>query len=136
MQPAAAGRARPERARPERAWAAPGRRASLWPERRPAGPGLTGGDRGGGGLPIGTQRHVGFSAGFQPDAENLVEFDDVALESKARARHVQPPHPGGARPDLGDGLVPVGIQVRAPAGERARIMLAQVLLVPDLETRA
>src|SRR5262245_28472197 len=95
-----------------------------------------GGDGGWGGLPVGAQRHVGASVGVQPDPEDLVQFHDVVIEADARARHVQPPHPGGARPDLGDGLVPVGIQVRAPGRERPCVVLAQVLLVPDLESCA
>ena len=40
-------------------------------------------DRGGRGLPVGTQRHVGLSVGFQPDPEDLVELHDVAVEAEA-----------------------------------------------------
>src|SRR5207244_3135913 len=42
---------------------------------------------------------------------------------------------GGALADLGDRLVPVGVQVRAPGRQGPRIVFAQVLLVPDLEPR-
>jgi len=59
----------------------------------------------------------------------------VGVEAEPRARHVQPPHPGGALADLLDRLVPVRVQVRAPGRQGLRVVLAQVLLVPDLEAR-
>ena len=37
------------------------------------------------------------------------------------------------KPNLGDGLVPVLDQVRAPVAQRHRVVLAQVLLVQHLE---
>jgi hypothetical protein len=71
----------------------------------------------------------------QPDAEHLVQLDVVGDEAEPRARHVQPPDPGGALADLLDRLVPVRVQVRAPGRQGLRVVLAQVLLVPDLEAR-
>jgi len=62
-----------------------------------------------------------------------VQLDVVGIEAEPRARHVQPPHAGGALADLLDRLVPVRVQVRAPGGQGLRVVLAQVLLVPDLE---
>ena len=44
---------------------------------------LASGDRGGRGLPVGAQRHVGRSVGGQAHPEDLVEFYDVALEAEA-----------------------------------------------------
>src|SRR5580693_1181829 len=84
-------------------------------------------------LPVGAQRHAGGAAGGQPDAQHLVQLDLVALETEPGSGHVQPPDPGGARPDISHRLVVVRVQVRAPGGEGLRIVLAQVLLVPYLE---
>ena len=62
-----------------------------------------------------------------------MQLDDVALEPEPRAGHVEPPHPGRALADLGHRLVPVRVEVGAPAGQGHRVVLAQVLLVPHLE---
>jgi hypothetical protein len=62
-----------------------------------------------------------------------MQLDVVAVEAEPRTRHVQPPDPGGALADLGDRLVPVRVQVGAPGGQGLGVVLAQVLLVPDLE---
>src|SRR5436305_769493 len=67
-------------------------------------------------------------------AEHLVQLDRVALEAEPRPGHVERPHPRTLRPDLGDRLVPVGTEVGAPPGECPRVVLAEVLLVPHLET--
>ena len=48
-------------------------------------------------------------------------------------REVQPPHPGLAQADLGDGLVPVRLEVLQPAGQRHRVVDPQILLMLDLE---
>jgi hypothetical protein len=69
----------------------------------------------------------------QPDAEHLVQLDVVAVEAEPRACHVQPPDPGGALADLLDRLAPVRVQVRAPGRQGPGVVLAQVLLVADLE---
>ncbi len=63
-----------------------------------------------------------------------MQLDVVGVEAEPRACHVQPPHPGGALPDLLDRLVPVRVQVRAPGRQGPRVVLPQILLVPDLET--
>jgi hypothetical protein len=62
-----------------------------------------------------------------------VQLDVVGVEAEPRARHVEPPHPRRPRPDLLDRLAPVRVQVRAPSRQGLRVVLAQVLLVPDLE---
>ena len=64
-----------------------------------------------------------------------MQLDVVRVEPEPRPRHVQPPHPGGALADLLDRLVPVRVQIRAPRRQGLRVVLAQVLLVPDLEAR-
>ena len=99
----------------------------------PGSPGLSG--RGRPRLPVGPQRHARRPVLAEPHAEDLVQLDLVALEAEPRPGHVQPPDPGRALADLGDRLVPVLVQVRAPAGQRLGVVLAQVLLVPDLEAR-
>ena len=72
--------------------------------------------------------------GVRLDREHLVQLDLVGLEAHPRAGHVQAPDPRGALADLGDALVPVVGEVLAPAGQRHRVVLAQVLLVAHLET--
>src|SRR5215471_7475111 len=86
-------------------------------------------------VPVRAQRHPRPPVRLEPDAEDLVQRDHVPLETEAAARHVQPPHPGRALTDLGDRLVPVGVEVGAPPGQGQGVVLAQVLLVPDLEPR-
>jgi hypothetical protein len=66
-------------------------------------------------------------------AQHLVQLDVVAVEAEPRARHVQPPHPAVPWPTSCDRLVPVRVQVGAPGGQGLGVVLAQVLLVPDLE---
>src|SRR5216683_3706064 len=39
-------------------------------------------------LPVGPQRHARLAFAAQPDAEDLVQLDDVALEPEPRAGHV------------------------------------------------
>ena len=48
--------------------------------------------------------------------------------------HVQAPYFRGGKPDLGDRLVPVIDEVRAPVPQRQGVVRAQVLLVQHLET--
>src|SRR3954452_7887601 len=67
------------------------------------------------------------------DTEHLVQLDGVSLEPELGAGHVHGPDPRAARTDLGDRLVPVLREVRAPSGESLRVVLAKVLLVPHLE---
>ena len=57
----------------------------------------------------------------------------VPVETEPRTGHVKAPDPGGTGPDFGDGFLPVRVQVRAPGGERHRVVLAEVFLVPDLK---
>ena len=67
------------------------------------------------------------------DREHLVQLHDVGLEAQPRAGHVQAPHLGGGQPDLFDRLVPVLDEVGAPVAQRQRVVVAQVLLVHDLQ---
>src|SRR5580692_6682465 len=84
-------------------------------------------------LPVGAQRHAGGAVRLELHAEHLVQLDVVAVEAEPRARHVQAPDPGRALAYLLDRLVPVRVQVGAPGGQGLGVVLAQVLLVPDLE---
>src|SRR5215467_7500229 len=115
----------------------------VWPPPRPwahpevavpAPPALAG-HRLGRPLPVRAQRHPRVARRVELDPEDLVQRDHVPLEPESRAGHVQPPHPRRARTDLGDRLVPVGVEVGAPPGQGEGVVLAQVLLVPDLEPR-
>lgn len=65
--------------------------------------------------------------------EHLVQLDHVAGEAHPRSGKIEAPHPGLAGADLRDGPVPVVIEVGRPVLEGQRIVLAQVLRVPDLE---
>src|SRR5580698_7893689 len=84
-------------------------------------------------LPVGPQRHAGPAIRAELDAEDLMQLDLVALEAEPRPGHVQPPHTGRSLADFGHCLVPVVVQVGAPGGQRLGVVLAQVLLVPDLK---
>ena len=84
-------------------------------------------------LPVGPQRHVRRAVLVQSHAEHLMQLDMVTVETETGAGHVQPPYPRGALADLLDRGVPVVVEVGAPGGERLRVVLAQVFLVPDLE---
>src|ERR1022692_4204932 len=108
-------------------WLSPSPKATARPTERLSGPGQR--------FPVGAQRHAGLAGSFEPDAEYLVQLDLIPLETEPRACHVQPPDPRRGRPDLGDRLAPVRVQVGAPAGQGHRVVLAQILLMPDLETR-
>src|SRR3984957_14661220 len=104
MPPFSAMRARPALTRPARL-PPPG-----WP---PGPPPMVSAGRGhlGQRLPVGPQRHPGLALGPQPDAEHLVQLDDVALEPEPRSGHVEAPHPGGALANLGYRFVPVRVEV-------------------------
>jgi hypothetical protein len=62
-----------------------------------------------------------------------MQLDLVALETEPRAGHVEPPDPRGAVAYLGHRLVPVRLEIGAPAGQCSGVMLAQVLRMPYLE---
>src|SRR5260221_359504 len=84
-------------------------------------------------LPVGAERNAGPAGGAQLDPENLVQLDLVAVEPQPRPGHIEPPDPGGSLTDLGNGLLPVLVKVGAPGGKGERVVLPQVLRVPDLE---
>jgi tetratricopeptide (TPR) repeat protein len=86
------------------------------------------------GLPVWAQRHAGRAVLLQLDTKDLVELNSVAVEAQLRTSHVEPPDAGGAHADLLNRFLPVRVQVGAPGSERLGVMLAQVLLVADLET--
>ena len=73
------------------------------------------------------------AAVVQFDRQNLVQLNHIRLEAKPRPGHVQAPHLGGGKPDLGDRLVPVLDEVGAPVPQRHRVVLPQVLLVHHLQ---
>src|SRR5690349_20911650 len=84
-------------------------------------------------LEVEPQRHVRAPVLVRSDAQDLVELDPVELEAEPGSGHVEPPDPRRALADLGHRLVPVGVEVAAPARERLGVVLAEVLLVADLE---
>src|SRR6266446_2673349 len=84
-------------------------------------------------LPVGAEGHAGLAVGGQLDAQYLVQLDLVAVEPQPRPGHIEPPDPGGSLTDLGNGLLPVLVKVGAPGGKSARVVLPQILRVPDLE---
>src|SRR5439155_18497973 len=59
--------------------------------------------------------------------------DFASFEGQPTGRQVQGPHPGATGAGLRDGAVGVRIQVRAPGCQGGRVVLAQVLGVPDLQ---
>ena len=81
-----------------------------------------------------TQREPRRPALAELHTQHLVELDVVDVEADPGRRHVELPHTSPAQSDFGDGLLPVGVEIRAPVAARHRVVLAQVLLVPRLET--
>ena len=81
----------------------------------------------------GTQREAGAGVRAELDPQHLVQLDVVHVEPDLARGHVEPPHPSPSLAGLLDAGVPVLLEVRRPAGERPRVVLAQVLLVADLE---
>src|SRR6187200_685713 len=88
---------------------------------------------GGSSEPGGTEREPGIPVRVGLDGEHLVQLDLVALERQPRPGHVEPPDLRGALTHLAHALVPVGLEVLAPALEGQRVVLAEVLLVAHLE---
>lgn len=72
--------------------------------------------------------------GAELDGEDLVQLNDVAFEAQSRPGHVETPDTCGAFTDLGDAGIPVVDEVLAPSGEGECVVLAQILLVPHLES--
>ena len=64
-----------------------------------------------------------------------MQLNGVQIESQSRRRHVQAPDPCRAQARFGNRLIPVRFQVVAPVLEGECVVLAEVLLVPDLEAR-
>src|SRR4051812_32051406 len=65
--------------------------------------------------------------------EDLVQLDLVALEVEPGAGEVDLPDLRPRSADLGDRLVPVGLEVAAPSGAGHAVVLAEVLEVAHLE---
>ena len=65
--------------------------------------------------------------------QDLVQLDLVALEGDPPARHGETPDLRGALTGLPDALVPAGHEVLAPRLASQCVVLAELLLVPDLE---
>ena len=64
-----------------------------------------------------------------------MQLDPTALEAQPRPGHVHAPDAGRRLAHLLDAGVPVLLEVAAPLGEGERVVLAEVLLVADLEAR-
>src|SRR4051794_3752365 len=89
------------------------------------------------GLEPGAQGYAGFAVGAvrrDLDAQDLVQLDPAGDEPEPGCGHVQPPDSRLPRADLTDGLVPVRLEIGAPVPQREGVVLAEVLLVTDLET--
>ena len=68
-----------------------------------------------------------------PDAEHLVDARAALLEVHRGRRHVEQPHPGPARADEADRLVPARLEVGDPGPQGERVVLAERLDVAHLE---
>ncbi len=72
------------------------------------------------------------SAPVSSDREDLVHLGPSRLEVQGAGGRVQPPDPRPCRADLGDGLLPVRLEVGHPRPERQRVVLPQGMRrVPD-----
>src|SRR5207253_6389026 len=67
--------------------------------------------------------------------EDLVDLGAARFEVHGRGGHVQAPDAGPGQAHVGDGRVPVGLEVGDPLPQGEGVVLAQALEVPDLEAR-
>src|SRR5437763_1335577 len=83
--------------------------------------------------PVRPRGHCSAAVCVDLHAQYLVQLNRPSLEAETRPGHVKRPDTRASAADLSNRFVPVRGEVCTPARQRPRIVLAQVLLVPDLE---